>query len=85
MAMKTKLTKIGNAWFLRIPKSALRQLQLGDSVEVMVERRGLIVCKADPRAGWEEAARLMAQRGDDNLIDGPLPSLTSFDESDWAW
>jgi len=41
----------------------------------------------DPRAGWEEACRLMHERGDDALIDGPLPSLTKFDEEEeeWEW
>ena len=27
---------------------------------------------------WHEA-------GDDALIDGPLPSLTKFDEEEWEW
>jgi hypothetical protein len=40
---------------------------------------------AHPRAGWEEAGRAMAACGDDQLIDGPLPPQTSFDEEEWEW
>lgn len=38
---------------------------------------------ADPRAGWGEAARELADRGDGGLLDDPVP--TDFDESTWEW
>jgi hypothetical protein len=34
-----------------------------------------------PREGWEDAFRIMAKRGDDVLLEEPLP--TSFDENEW--
>ena len=40
---------------------------------------------AKPRAGWEAAFKEMAERGDDKLLDGDLPSLTSWDEEEWNW
>lgn len=37
-----------------------------------------------PRAGWDEAFREMAERGDDTLlIPGDLEH--SFDEEEWDW
>ena len=37
----------------------------------------------DPRAGWAEAFRAMAEAGDDKLLDEPTP--TKFDEEEWEW
>jgi len=39
----------------------------------------------EPRAGWEEVFREMAKRGDDRLLDAPLPTLTRFDKDEWEW
>ena len=36
-----------------------------------------------PREGWAEQFRVMAERGDDKLIDPETP--TSWDESEWEW
>jgi hypothetical protein len=36
-----------------------------------------------PRAGWEEAARVMRERGEDTLLDDF--TATDFDESEWVW
>lgn len=38
----------------------------------------------DPRAGWDDAFRRMAQRGDDQPIDGNWPA-TDFDKAEWEW
>jgi hypothetical protein len=35
-----------------------------------------------PREGWDEAFCLMAERGDDRLLDEPTPTV--FDETEWA-
>lgn len=68
--MKTRIVRIGNSRGVRIPKRALGQLGLGDEVELEIEK-GKIVIRATslPRDGWAEAFRLMAQRGDDALLD----------------
>ncbi len=36
-----------------------------------------------PRAGWAEAAQKMRERGEDALLDNPVP--TKFDETEWEW
>ena len=36
-----------------------------------------------PRAGWDEAFRDMARRGDDALLDGNAPLPTSQEDEEW--
>jgi hypothetical protein len=38
-----------------------------------------------PRAGWDESLAEMAQRGDDELLDGDIPSLSTWDQVEWEW
>jgi hypothetical protein len=38
----------------------------------------------NPRAGWEEAFRRMAECGDVRLIDGDWPA-TEWDLTEWEW
>jgi antitoxin MazE len=84
--VKTKLIKIGNSRGVRLPKSLIEQMGLRDEVELNVEGDRIVIRGVrEPRAGWEAAARLMAQRGDDAMLDDPLPSLTSFDDEEWEW
>jgi len=37
-----------------------------------------------PRAGWAEQFALMAERGDDRLLDDGGPA-TTWDETEWEW
>jgi len=84
--MKARLIKIGNSRGIRLPKALIEQAGLGTQVELEVEQDKIIIRAAThPRAGWAESFRLMHERGDDALIDGPLPSLTMFDEEEWEW
>jgi len=48
-----------------------------DPVPVSPERR--------PREGWEDSFRLMAERGDDTLLDGELLYPSRWDEEEWEW
>jgi antitoxin MazE len=84
--MKAKLVRIGNSRGIRLPKSVIEQAGLGDEVELDVRGNQVVIrAKLDPREGWEEACRRMHECGDDELIDGPLPSLTKFDDEEWEW
>lgn len=44
----------------------------------LIARRRL----ARPRRGWERQFKLMAERGDDKLIEFPA---SSWDRDEWAW
>lgn len=82
--MKTRLVRIGNSRGIRIPKPILEETGLEDEVTLRVTEEGLLVEPADrTRAGWEEAARLVRERGEDGLLDAPV--LTAFDETEWEW
>ncbi|MDQ2730368.1 MAG: AbrB/MazE/SpoVT family DNA-binding domain-containing protein [Armatimonadota bacterium] len=85
--VKTRIVKIGNSHGIRIPKSLLEQVGLVGQVEVEVQSDGLIVRPASgqPRQGWEEQFRLMAARGDDQLLDPELVSGSQWDEVEWEW
>lgn len=82
--MKARIVRVGNSRGVRLPKLLLDQAGLTEHVELRAEP-GRIVIEAvsQPRAGWAEAARQMAARGDDGLLD-PSTS-TRFDEEEWEW
>lgn len=82
--MKTKLIAIGNSRGVRIPKPLIEQAGLEDEVELQVVEGGIIVRGLGVRrAGWAEAAAMVRERGEDRLLDEPVP--TPFDESEWTW
>ena len=83
--VKTRIVKIGNSQGIRIPKLLLDQSNFGEEVELEVQDGHIMIRAAHPvRAGWEEQFRLMAEHGDDVLLDeAPLP--TSWDEAEWEW
>ena len=82
--MKARIVRVGNSRDVRLPKPLLDAAGLPDDVELVAEPgRILIEAAARPRAGWAEAARAMAERGDDALLDPPTP--TRFDDADWTW
>ena len=81
---RTRLVKIGNSQGIRIPKALIDQLGLGPEIELVVEEDHLEIRKgANPRAGWAEQFRKMAEMGDDKLLDPETP--TKFDEEEWEW
>lgn len=85
-AIKSRIVKIGNSQGIRIPKLLLDQLGFGTEVEIVVERNTLVIRPlAHPRQGWEEQFRAMATTGDDQLLDGDLVSLSSWDDAEWEW
>jgi antitoxin MazE len=84
--MKTKIVKIGNSKGVRIPKLMLERSNLSEEVELEAETDRIIIrSMRPPRHGWERAFRLMAQRGDDSLLDQTSPARTRWDEDEWQW
>jgi antitoxin MazE len=69
---------------IRIPKTLIAQVKLGNEVEIVVERGQLVIRPVSrPRNGWDEQFRAMAEHGDDQLLDKPVP--TKWDRNDWVW
>jgi antitoxin MazE len=80
--MKARIIRIRNSRGIRIPKSLLEQSHLPDDAWIEA-RENEIVIRPAARQGWEEAFRVMAERGDDLLLDEPPP--TSFEDTEWKW
>jgi len=81
---RTKLIRIGNSQGIRIPKAVAEHLNLNDDIEIIVKEDHLEVRPGrKPRDGWADAFREMAQRGDDQLVDVPVP--TKWDKEGWDW
>ena len=82
--IRTQVIKIGNSRGVRIPKPFIDQAKLGDEVEIAVQRGAIVIRPVNlPRKGWAEQFRAMAEHGDDQLLDEPVPG--KWDRSEWVW
>ena len=82
--MRTRLIRIGNSRGIRIPKALVEAAGLDVPLRMRVVDAGLLLERMEhPRAGWAEAARELAKRGEGGLLDDPVPTV--FDESEWEW
>lgn len=72
--MKTRIVRVGNSRGIRIPKPLLEQTGMRGEVDVAIQGNALVIRSVGrPRAGWADAFRAMARRGDDQLLDAALP------------
>jgi antitoxin MazE len=84
--MRARIVKIGNSQGIRIPKPLLEQLKINEDVEIEVENDQIIIRPvSNPRVGWDDAFRKMAENGDDVLIDGKQTLTHIWDETEWQW
>jgi len=82
--IRSKVVKIGNSRGIRIPRTVLEQAGLTDEVEMKVEGNQLIIqAPHATRQGWAEQFAVMAEQGDDRLLDEVTP--TRWDEDEWTW
>ena len=82
--MKAQIIQIGNSQGIRIPKVLLEESRIIGEVDLELHADGILIRNAQkPRAGWEDAFRLMAENDDDELAnDG---STSGFDKKEWQW
>ena len=84
--MRASIVRIGNSQGIRIPKVVLEQTRLHGEVDLEVKDEKIIISPLKkPRQDWDRQFKLMAEIGDDKLIDSEVVSLTSFDEEEWEW
>lgn len=84
--MRTNIIRIGNSQGIRIPKVLLEQSHLGTEVELEVEDEKIVIRSASkPRREWEERFRLMAESGDEGVMDGDPGEQTEWDRDEWEW
>ena len=84
--MRARIVKIGNSQGIRIPKPLLEQLKINEDVDIEVENNQIIIRPvSNPRVGWNDAFRKMAENGDAVLIDGEQTITHTWDETEWQW
>lgn len=87
--MQLDIIPIGNSYGIRIPQAFLKECEFKECVEAVVSNKQLILkkpkksAKKTPRQGWAEAAKRMAEVGDDKLLMGSFAN--AFDEEEWEW
>ncbi len=83
--IKTRIVRIGNSKGIRIPKLLLDQTDFGNEVELELQENSIVIRSSkSSRHGWEEQFKMMAEKGDDRLLDEAV-QLSSWDEEDWEW
>jgi antitoxin MazE len=83
--IRTRIVRIGNSQGIRIPKLLLDQTDFGDEVELELQENSIVIRSSkSSRQGWEEQFKIMAEQGDDRLLDEAV-QLSSWDEADWEW
>jgi len=84
--MRAHIVRIGNSQGIRIPKPILEQLGIIEDVDIKVENSQIIIRPVlNPRSGWNDAFREMAENGDDRLVDGDGIMANPWDETEWQW
>jgi antitoxin MazE len=84
--VKTRIVKMGNSKGVRIPKTLLEQLGLGEEVELSVRENQLVIRSSRKvREDWEKQFEQMARRGDDRLLDEQAVSTSEWDADEWEW
>ena len=84
--MRASLRKMGNSSGVIIPKPILAQIgvEAGDELDLSLDAGRLVLApaKRHPRAGWADAARRIAETGDDALV---WPEFGNVDDADLKW
>ncbi|MEO5806218.1 AbrB/MazE/SpoVT family DNA-binding domain-containing protein [Devosia sp.] len=85
--MQSTLKKFGNSSGVIIPKPLLSELgvQAGDQLNISVIDGRLVieqVAKKHPREGWAEAAKLIAEAGDDEFV---WEDFVEDADDEWVW
>lgn len=84
--MRTQVRRMGNSSGVIIPKPVLNHLGIaaGDDLDLALEgdRVVLIPVRSCPRVGWADAARAVAQAGDDALV---WPEFPNTDDAELEW
>ena len=82
--MKSQIIQIGNSQGIRIPKVLLEECGLKGDVDLEIHEEGILIRNIQkPRAGWDEAFKVMAENEDD--VAGETEVSTQFDEREWQW
>lgn len=79
--METAIIQIGNSKGLRLSKTILKQYNIKDKVEMILEK-GHIILKPihSPRKNWAKAFEKMHENNDDSLLFNEVFEDENFEE-----
>lgn len=79
-----QIRQIGNSRGVVIPKAILEQVGFDDQADLVIEGDRLVLSKPkkNPREGWAEDSRAIAEAGEGELVLGDF--MNEADE-DWVW
>jgi antitoxin MazE len=82
--MITQIRRVGNSRGIIVPKPMLKEAGLEKQAEITLSRGTIVLRKPrrNPRQGWAEASRRIAEAGDDKLI---WPEFGNWDDGDLKW
>ena len=84
--MRSPVRKMGNSSGVIIPKPILVQLgvEAGDDLDLSLDDGRIVLApvKSHPRAGWAEAAKRLAESGDDALV---WPEFGNAEDAELEW
>lgn len=79
--MRVKIIQIGNSHGIRLSKTILEQYQIGDYMEIKLEKDHIkLIPLNQPRQGWEEAFAKMHDADDDQLLIPDVFDDENFEE-----
>jgi antitoxin MazE len=84
--MRAPVRKLGNSSGVIIPKPILAQIgiEVGDDLDLSLDDGRIVLApmKQHPRAGWAEAAKRIADAGDDSLV---WPEFGNSGDDELKW
>jgi antitoxin MazE len=84
--MRAAIRKLGNSSGVIIPKPILSLLgvEAGDDLDLSVDENRIVLApvKRNPRAGWADDAKRLAEAGDDSLV---WPEFGNADDTELKW
>ena len=82
--MLASVVRIGNSRGIRFPKNILRELNINDEVEMVVQNDALLIKSVEkkPRKDWNEAFAKMSKNKEDKLL---MPENIDSEYPEWVW
>ena len=82
--LQLQIRQIGNSRGVVIPKAILEQVGFEDEADLIIEGDRLVLSKPkkNPREGWAEDSKAIAEAGEDDLV---LGDFMNESDEDWVW
>jgi antitoxin MazE len=79
--MQVSVIPIGNSKGIRLSKTILEKYNISDSVELLLEKKCIIIKPVtEPRKNWEKAFEKMHESGDDQALITDVFEDEAFEE-----